>query len=87
MIRGKKNYVNPQRLELGCTIMFRLDDDSVANHINERRNRLAVGDGQDAETENKGDPEEKKTDTSRQVHNEESKISQEGMIMVKLFYR
>ena len=39
MIRGKKNFVNPMRLELGCTVMFKLDDDSVANHLNERRNR------------------------------------------------
>lgn len=39
MIRGKKNYVNPTRLELGLTVMFNLDDDSVANHLNERRNR------------------------------------------------
>jgi len=39
MIRGKKNFINPQRLELGCTILFKLADDSVANHINERRNR------------------------------------------------
>jgi len=45
MIRGKKNYVNPQRLELGCTVLFKLDDDSVANHLNERRNRLALGEG------------------------------------------
>ena len=45
MIRGKKNFVNPQRLELGCTILFKLDDDSVANHINERRNRLNMADG------------------------------------------
>lgn len=45
MIRGKKNFVNPQRLELGCTILYKLDDDSVANHINERRNRLNMADG------------------------------------------
>lgn len=42
IIRGKKNYVNPQRLELGITIMFKLDDDSIANHLNERRNRSAL---------------------------------------------
>lgn len=43
MIRGKKNYIHPQRLELGATIMFRLDDDSVANHLNERKNRMEAG--------------------------------------------
>ena len=44
MIRGKKNYINPQRLELGVTIMYKLDDDSIANHLNERRNRSAIDD-------------------------------------------
>lgn len=43
MIRGKKNYVNPQRLELGCTVMFKLAEESVANHIGERKNRLEMG--------------------------------------------
>ena len=47
MIRGKKNYINPQRLELGVTIMYKLDDDSIANHLNERRNRSAIDDDQD----------------------------------------
>jgi predicted ribosome quality control (RQC) complex YloA/Tae2 family protein len=43
MIRGKKNYLHPQRLELGATIMFRLADDSIANHLHERQNRMGIG--------------------------------------------
>jgi len=43
MIRGKKNYVHPPRLELGCTVLFGLDDDSIGNHLNERRIRTDVG--------------------------------------------
>jgi hypothetical protein len=43
MIRGKKNYINPARLELGCTLMFKLDDDSIVNHLNERKNRTTIG--------------------------------------------
>jgi len=47
MIRGKKNYVHPQRLELGVTVLFKLDDDSIANHLNERRNRSEIGEEED----------------------------------------
>ncbi|GLE03101.1 hypothetical protein PINS_up011980 [Pythium insidiosum] len=32
MIRGKKNYINPSRLEMGLAIVFRLDESSIANH-------------------------------------------------------
>lgn len=35
IIRGKKNYVNPPKLELGYTVMFLLDDVSAENHKNE----------------------------------------------------
>ncbi|KAJ0391869.1 hypothetical protein P43SY_011914 [Pythium insidiosum] len=32
MIRGKKNYINPSRLEMGLAIVFRLDESSIVNH-------------------------------------------------------
>lgn len=35
MIRGKKNYIQPSRLEMGLAILFRLDESSVANHRTE----------------------------------------------------
>ena len=36
MVRGKKNYLPPSRLELGLTFLFRLDDECVAAHAGER---------------------------------------------------
>lgn len=36
MIRGKKNFLPPCHLILGLSIMFKLEDDSVARHANER---------------------------------------------------
>jgi len=37
IIRGKKNFLNPARLELGYTVLFGLDDQSSEKHKNERR--------------------------------------------------
>lgn len=42
MIRGKRNFITPSKLELGMTIMFMLNEESIANHIGERRPRLAL---------------------------------------------
>lgn len=39
IIRGKRNFVSPQRLELGQTLMFCLNEESIANHIGERKPR------------------------------------------------
>lgn len=36
MIRGKKNFLPPCHLILGLSIMFKLEDDSVARHANDR---------------------------------------------------
>lgn len=36
MIRGKKNFLPPCHLILGLSIMFKLEDDSVARHLGER---------------------------------------------------
>jgi len=40
MIRGKRNFLTPNKLELGFTMMFALSEESIANHIGERRPRL-----------------------------------------------
>lgn len=40
MIRGKRNFITPSKLELGLTIMFCLNEESIANHIGERKPRL-----------------------------------------------
>ncbi|KAF9354639.1 hypothetical protein BGX34_010898 [Mortierella sp. NVP85] len=37
MIRGKKNFLPPVQLVYGFGMLFKLDDSSIANHLNERR--------------------------------------------------
>lgn len=44
MIRGKRNFITPSKLELGYTLMFCLNEESIANHIGERKPRLAKED-------------------------------------------
>jgi predicted ribosome quality control (RQC) complex YloA/Tae2 family protein len=39
IIRGKRNFITPQKLELGFTLMFCLGEESLAEHLNERRTR------------------------------------------------
>ncbi len=39
IIRGKRNFITPQRLELGFTVMFCLGEESLAGHIGERKPR------------------------------------------------
>ncbi len=41
IIRGKRNFLTPARMELGFTLMMALDDESLPNHIGERKPRLA----------------------------------------------
>ena len=44
IIRGKRNFLQPQRLELGFTLMFCVSEESLANHIGERNRRDDAGD-------------------------------------------
>jgi len=37
MIRGKKSFIYPQRMEMGLTLLFRLDESCASRHLNERR--------------------------------------------------
>ncbi|CAG8485631.1 4905_t:CDS:10 [Diversispora eburnea] len=37
MIRGKKNFLPPVQLVYGLGLLFRLDEQSIPNHLNERR--------------------------------------------------
>lgn len=39
MIRGKKNYLPPANLIMGFGFMFKLDEESMQNHVNERCER------------------------------------------------
>lgn len=40
MIRGKKNFLLPSRLEMGFTFLFKFDELSLPNHQNERAVRV-----------------------------------------------
>jgi hypothetical protein len=40
MIRGKKNFLNPSRLEMGFGLLFKIDDDSLERHQNDRKVRF-----------------------------------------------
>lgn len=42
MIRGKKNYMPACQLQMGFGLMFKLDDDSVERHIEERKVGVAA---------------------------------------------
>jgi len=37
MVRGKKNFLYPTRLEMGCTLLYKLDESCVAKHANDRK--------------------------------------------------
>ena len=39
IIRGKRNFLQPQKLELGFTLVFCISEESLANHIGERHLR------------------------------------------------
>ncbi|KAL9652823.1 hypothetical protein ABK040_010855 [Willaertia magna] len=40
MIRGKKNYLPPAPLVMGFTIMFKVDESCIPNHLEERKPRM-----------------------------------------------
>jgi len=43
MVRGKKNFLPPSQLELGLAVLFKLgDEDSIARHVNERRDFILM---------------------------------------------
>lgn len=46
MVRGRKNFLPPNPLVMGFGLLFRLDESSVAAHLNERRVR-GEGDGEE----------------------------------------
>ena len=53
IIRGKRIFVMPRALQLGFTLMFTLNEDSLANHIGERKIRLDQSDIEKMEKERK----------------------------------
>lgn len=42
MIYGKKNFINPLKLEMGYGLLFKMDDESSLRHKGERRIKTDV---------------------------------------------
>ncbi|RLN49215.1 hypothetical protein BBJ28_00006339 [Nothophytophthora sp. Chile5] len=42
MIRGKKNYIQPSRLEMGLAILFRIDESCITNHLPQGEGGISV---------------------------------------------
>ncbi|CAO3640297.1 unnamed protein product [Cunninghamella blakesleeana] len=57
MIRGKKNFLPPVQLVYGFGYLFKLDESSIGNHVNERKARSLENDddGETVVTENDND--------------------------------
>ncbi|KAF9434513.1 hypothetical protein BGZ76_007890 [Entomortierella beljakovae] len=70
MIRGKKNFLPPVQLVYGFGLLFKLDESSIANHLNERK-APKIEDAEDSERplESEGTPkvEEAITADTQQV--------------------
>lgn len=43
MVRGKKNFLNPSRLEMGFGLLFKIDESSLARHENDRKVKYEEG--------------------------------------------
>ncbi len=37
MIRGKRNYINPNRMEMGLTLLYKIDAEALERHLNDRK--------------------------------------------------
>lgn len=37
MIRGKKNYLHPGKLEMNLVLLFKVSEESMAKHVGERK--------------------------------------------------
>ena len=70
MIRGKKNYLPPSHLILGFGILFKLGEECVENHKNERRVRTLMEDEQPQEI---ADNEVNEEEVNNQEEEEEIK--------------
>ncbi|KAL3661518.1 hypothetical protein V7S43_013278 [Phytophthora oleae] len=75
MIRGKKNYIQPSRLEMGLAILFRIDESCIINHARQGEGRELRGlEWQDEEdgvvdesTSEQAQPEKQVDNTSKKV--------------------
>jgi hypothetical protein len=37
MIRGKRNFIQPNRMEMGITFLFKIDNESAKRHVHDRK--------------------------------------------------
>ncbi len=44
MIRGKKNFINPARMEMGLAILFKIDESCLEHHTNDRKPKYLEAD-------------------------------------------
>ncbi|KAL6040267.1 Nuclear export mediator factor NEMF, partial [Balamuthia mandrillaris] len=72
MIRGKKNYLPPAPLVMGLGFLFKLDESSIPNHVNERRIR-----GQDKGNEDEETAQEESVEEEQDEDDEEANEQQE----------
>ncbi|KAK1280332.1 hypothetical protein QJS04_geneDACA004628 [Acorus gramineus] len=73
MIRGKKNFLPPHPLVMGFGILFRLDESSLASHINERRVR---GEEEELPDMEEGESLKEEIDSESETGNE--KVAEES---------
>lgn len=85
MIRGKKNYIQPSRLEMGLAILFRLDESSVANHRSEADEPLPTLDaaGLDEAAEEEAAEEEEAEEVSASATGESDEPQTEEAALEK----
>ena len=80
MIRGQKNMLPPVKMEMGMTILFRVDDNCVANHLYDRSVRAELPEiGDKSETSvNQSAPNQTRTDDSAALRGNKADTLQDG---------
>lgn len=70
MIRGKKNFLQPSKLELGFTVLFLMDDDTAKQHEGERKHNIDLDDYDESMKQLGGDEDEEE-EAQEEEHEEE----------------
>ncbi|EGZ21769.1 hypothetical protein PHYSODRAFT_557667 [Phytophthora sojae] len=73
MIRGKKNYIQPSRLEMGLAVLFRIDESSISNHARQGEGRTQRAAEDDHEEEQDEEDADQKEETPAQQPQREGK--------------
>ncbi len=78
IIRGKRNFITPPKLELGFTLMFSLSPECIANHVGERKPRNQVKNDEEDETSVANEGRVVKEDYSNPQAEEPELVKQES---------